>query len=233
MTNVSLNLLNNELMADVYNRYVWKPYSYFQRFENFKSYMSEDELTRYRRMDPPRILSLIDFKEWTEKYGIVTGDSLLSTCSADPELRYVNYKTVSSAEYPPYDLHTLELEKKDHDLVIFNQTIEHLHTPCLAINRLKDHMKDGGYIYTTVPTINIPHMTPIHFNGYTPMGLCALFLSCGFEICECGYWGNKKYIDYIFSTGTWATYVDVLSDDGRLMYDPVCQAQTWVLARKI
>jgi hypothetical protein len=230
---MNIRILNNDYIQSLYDNHVVKDQSYFKRFEIPTDAMSFEEHEKLKWMDPPRLVSIIDFKDWIYKYGLREGNSLLSTCMGDPELRYLNYKTITSVEYPPHDLHTFEVEKKDHDFVVFNQTIEHLHTPILAINQIRKHLKDCGYVYTTVPTINIPHMTPIHFNGYTPTGLCALFESCGFQICECGYWGNKKYIDYIFSTGKWSTYVDVLSDDGRLLYDPVCQAQTWVLAKKL
>lgn len=229
---MNLNILDNDYVTDLYYKFVAKPDSYFKRFEDLNLALTVDELSAYSRMDPPRVVSIIDFKEWIQKYQIQTGESLLSTCPSDPELKYLNYLNTTVISYPPHDLHTFDVQKKNHDFAVFNQTIEHLHTPVLALNRIWDHLKDGGYVYTTVPTINIPHLTPIHFNGYTPTGLCALLESCGFDVCECGYWGNYKYIEYIFKHGEWCNYKQVLDDAGKLKYDPVCQAQTWVLARK-
>lgn len=228
-----LNILNNQYIEELYAEYVVKESSYFQRFEDLNAVLSPQELAAYSRMDPPRVVSIIDFKEWVKKYGIDQGENLLSTCPSDPELKYIKYKNVTGVYYPPHDLHTFDVPKKDNDFAIFNQTIEHLHTPILAINRIREHLKEGGYAYTTMPIINIPHLTPIHFNGLTPTGLCALMESCGFEVCECGYWGNKKYIDYIFTHGDWPNYKQVLDESGKLKYDPVCQAQTWVLAKKV
>lgn len=230
---MNLNILSNEYLNNLYHKSVVKTESYFKRFETLEAVLSAEELSAYSRMDPPRVVSIVDFKDWIKKYGIQEGKSLLYTCSSDPELKYLKYEQASMVSYPPHDLHTFEIEKKDHDFAVFNQTIEHLHTPVLALNRIWEHLKIGGYVYTTVPTINIPHLTPIHFNGYTPMGLCALMESCEFEVCECGYWGNRKYIDYIFKHGDWCNYKQVLDEDGKLKYDPVCQAQTWVLARKV
>jgi SAM-dependent methyltransferase len=230
---MQLKTLNNEYCQNLYEKYVVKDAAYFQRFEDLYTALSPEELSAYASWDPPRVVSFIDFKEWIKKYGIDQVDSLLSTCFTDPELRYIQYKRITEVNYPPHDLHTFDVSNKDNDFAIFNQTLEHLHTPILAINRIREHLKDGGYVYTTVPTINIPHMTPIHFNGLTPTGLCALMESCGFEVCECGYWGNKMYIDYIFTHGGWPNYKQVLDDSGKLKYDPVCQAQTWVLARKV
>lgn len=230
---MNIKILSNDYVEQLYQRCVRKDPSYFQRFENLNSSFGADELLKYSRIDPPRVVSIIDFKQWIKKYELDTGDSLLSTCHADPELRYLNYKSITNIHYPPHDLHVFDVEKKDHDFAVFNQTIEHLHTPIFAINRIREHLKYGGYVYTTVPTINIPHMTPIHFNGYTPVGLCALMESCGFQVFECGYWGNLKYIEYIFKHGDWCGYKEVLDENGKLSYDPVCQAQTWVLARKV
>jgi len=46
--------------------------------------------------------------------------------------------------------------------------IEHLYNPFMAMENIYKYIKPGGYVYTSVPTINIPHMTPIHYNGYNP-----------------------------------------------------------------
>lgn len=229
---MNIRILNNENIHGIYAAHVVKPESYFQRFENIRSHFTTDEFHRYNKLDPPRVISLVDFREWIVKYGLTNVENLLSTCNTDSELLYVNCKHRTDLPYPPHDLHTFDIQSKEHDFVIFNQTIEHLHTPILALNRISHHMKVGGYIYTTVPTINIPHMTPIHFNGYTPVGLCALMISAGFEVCECGYWGNKKYLDYIFTHNTWPNDLSYVMTDNKMTYDPVCQAQTWILARK-
>ena len=120
---------------------------------------------------------------------------------------------------------------KNYDFIIFNQTIEHLYNPFLCLKNLYDHLNNNGFLYTSVPTINIPHMTPIHFWGVTPIGLCLLMKSVGFQILECGYWGSRKYIEYIFQNNNWPGYNDI-SNDYDLGYDPVCQAQTWILVKK-
>ena len=62
------------------------------------------------------------------------------------------------------------------DFFLFSQTIEHLYNPHLAIRNIRNAMKPSGLVFTSVPTINIPHMTPVHFGGYTPMGLASMFI---------------------------------------------------------
>lgn len=228
----TIKLFNTNEIYNTYNKYVIKNDEYFNRFINYTKYLTSEELDRYKKTDVPRVMSIIDFKEWILRYKIQTGEKLLYTCNSDMELDYINYATKIIAEYPEHDLHTLDLEEKKFNFIIFNQTIEHLYNPLLCLINLYNHIDDNGFLYTTVPTINIPHMTPIHFSGLTPMGLCMLMRSVGFEILECGYWGSKKYINFIFNNNTWPNYSDI-STDNKLDVDLVCQAQTWILVKKV
>ena len=221
----------NEVNA-VYSSHVYKTPDYFNRFRLLDKVFSESELKKYGRMDPPRVISLIDFKEWIEKYNIKKGNSLLYTCDSDPELSYIDYSVRFKAEYPPHDLHKLNTGNKGYDFALFNQTIEHLYNPFLCVQNLYNALNDGRYLYTTVPIINIPHMVPVHYWGVTPMGLCLLMMSAGFKVMECGYWGNQKYLEYIFKNNTWPTYSDILTEEGVVDYNEACQAQTWILAKK-
>jgi SAM-dependent methyltransferase len=216
---------------NIYYKYIIKPDSYYERFLNINKFLSDSEIHKYQQMDPPRVISIIDFKEWIKKHNISNGEKLLYTCKSDIELNYIQYTNQEYIPYPPHDLHTLDIPEKNHDFVLFNQTLEHLYNPFLAIQNLYNHTKKGGFLYTTVPTINIPHMTPVHFWGITPIGLCILMMSVGFDIVECGHWGSKNYIDYIFTNNTWPGYSDI-SKNYNLRHDHTCQAQTWVLARK-
>lgn len=226
-----LATLTNDDIVLLYESFVVKDESYFRRFRDIRSCFSDDEYAALEAVDPPRVVSLVDFKEWIAKYGLASGSQLLLTSRQDYEIRYLNYEANTVAEYPPHDLHVLSLPQHEHDFVLLNQTLEHLHSPLVALRRLRDHMREGGYIYITVPTINIPHMTPIHFWGITPVGLCAMLVQAGFQICECGYWGNLKYIRYLFTRNRWPRIKDVLTW-GKLETNPGCQAQTWILARK-
>lgn len=228
---MDFKLLNETVINQVYEKYIKKDSKYFERFIDYKKYFTDDEYKKYKNIDPPRFISLIDFKQWINKYKLNIVDKMLITCSSDYELNYVKAKKCILASYPPHDLHTLNLEEKEFDFIIFNQTVEHLHTPIIAFNKLYSHLKPGGYLYTTMPTINIPHMVPNHYGGMTPIGLCSLGLSCNFQICECGYWGNLKYIEYIFSNNDWPGIEDIL-EDGKLTHNDTCQAQTWVLFKK-
>jgi SAM-dependent methyltransferase len=217
---------------NIYKEHVYKDDSYFKKFEklpfeyNNKNWKWEDK-------DFPRIWCILDFQDWLKKHNIGHFNKVLSTCNTDPELEYIKYNEIYYAEYHQgfNDLHTLDLDIKDFDLIIFNQTLEHLYNPFLSVSNLYKHLKKDGYLFTSVPTINIPHMTPFHFNGLTPMGLCMLMKSAGFEIIEVGFWGNTDYIKYIFETGNWPDYKQLIKD-GIIKNEREKNAQCWILVKK-
>lgn len=226
---------NESELYDIYVKHIQKDESYFRKDENVISRLTEDGRKFWRNKDVPRLFSVLDFKEWVKKYKIDQGDKMFYTDNTDIELNFLNYKnkTLFSYNGTDNDLHTINHQEKNFDFILFNQTIEHLYNPFICMQNLYDHLKIGGYLYTTVPTINIPHMTPIHFWGVTPMGLCVLGKSVGFEIMECGYWGNNKYTDYIFKQNNWPDYTQVCNNDGTINNDFVNQSQTWALFKKI
>lgn len=232
-----MKLFTEKDIIDTYNSYVVKPPSYFNKAnERYKSLSKEDKDLWFDK-DFPRLASIFDFEDWVEKYQLKKIDNLLSTCHTDPELKYIDSKNTFFCDYSEnkkYDLHTLNLKFKEYDLIIFNQTLEHLYNPFIAMESLYNHLKVGGYLYTTVPTLNIPHMIPFHFWGITPIGLCMLSKSVGFNILECGYWGNLEYINYIFSHSKWPTTADVMNRSKDISNDTslTCQSQTWVLLKK-
>jgi SAM-dependent methyltransferase len=220
---------------DTYLEFVVKPAEYFNKSNIEYDKLSSNEKVKWFNRDFPRLASLFDFKDWIVKYNISTGDKLLSTFIDDCELEYINYNKLYVADYSKdsrFDIHTMVLSETNFDFIIFNQTLEHLYNPFMAMENLYKHLNPGGYLYTTVPTINIPHMQPFHFWGITPIGLCMLCKSVGFNILECGYWGNLEYIKYIFSNNNWPTTDDVLNDNKMIDNNMVCQAQTWVLIQK-
>ncbi len=186
--------------------------------------------------DFPRIKCLLDFRAWIEKHNINNIKNFLSTDLSDPEVNFLKFNNYTSINYDEKseanDLHTINLEKNKYDFILFNQTIEHLYNPFLALTNLYNATQEGGYIFTSMPTINIPHMVPIHFNGYTPMGLCMLFESVGYKTVEVGYWGNYRYIKTIFKKHSWPDYRKLLNIFGKVINEPKNVAQTWILAKK-
>jgi len=184
--------------------------------------------------DMPRNFAVLDFIEWVKKYGITNGANrtLAITGENDPELEFITNYNIKEFMFPPHDMLVHHRQYLNvFDFFIFNQTLEHLFNPFVAIEMIHSYMKPGGYVYTTVPTINIPHMTPIHFGGYNPMGLTAMFLSAGFEVLEVGQWGNYDYIEKLFRKHQWP---DASAGERGCSHNNEEKnvAQCWILARK-
>lgn len=227
-------LFSEEDIYNIYQKYVNKSDEYYKKYEELPLHLNNKNWN-WEGKDFPRVWCLLDFQEWLVKHNIGNFGKVLSTCSTDPELEFITYDTITYAPYSSpdrNDLHTFNLHEKDFDFVLFSQTLEHLYNPFLSMSNLYNHVKVGGYVFTSVPTINIPHMTPFHFNGLTPTGLCVLMESVGFEIVELGFWGNVDYIKYIFETGNWPDYRELMKD-GIITNERDKNAQCWILVKKV
>lgn len=187
----------------------------------------------------PRIPCLLDFEAWVSKYSLSSPEHMLTTEPSDPELEFVSPKRVTQFVHvhgKSGDLHFIPCDvnpARDFDLVVISQTLEHLYDPFKALANVFYFMRAGGYIFTSAPANNIPHMTPHHYFHYTPMGLAMLFQSIGFEVLEVGAWGNAKYEEGMSTKSTWLDYSALQNEDGLI----INQANThpddvWLLARK-
>lgn len=217
---------------NIYNTKVKKDLTYFKKYEKLPDCPVKSWNNSWQNFDFPRNWCVLDFKEWINKYNIIV-DHLGYTCETDPELEFINYKTKELVSYPRVDLHCIDKVYENYfDFFLFNQTLEHLYNPFVAVESIYKTIKPGGYVFTSVPTLNIPHMTPIHFNGFTPMGLSLLFLSAGFEIVEIGQWGNFEYINKLWSTHSWPGF-EKLNHNGYVTNEEDNVCQCWILAKKI
>jgi SAM-dependent methyltransferase len=233
--NIDLKLFTQKEIIETYKKYVIKDQEYYQKVDKRYKKLSEEQKERIENSDFPRVASLFDFEDWIKKYGLNKVGNLLSTSKDDIELEYMQSDYHEVCEYGgdgENDLHTLNLNKKDFDFIIFNQTLEHLYNPFISMKNLYDHLKPGGYLYTTVPIINIPHMLPFHFWGITPLGLCMLSKSVGFEVMECGYWGGYSYLGHMFTYGEWPKHNVMFNPNGDIENNELCQSQTWILVQK-
>jgi len=221
-----------EQLNEIYYKKVKLPYDYFIKHEILPE-KCPLSIMKYSwdGMDYPRTHCVLDFQEWIKKYNLEHVEHLAITARGDPELEFVKYTKCTELFYPPYDLHTFN-HIDQYDFFIFNQTIEHLHNPFLAVKNIYNSLKPGGYVFTSVPTINIPHSTPIHFNGYNPMGLTLLFMSAKFEVIEIGQWGNLEYIKKLFETHGWPDRKALLGERGSITNEERNVCQCWILAKK-
>ena len=192
-----------------------------------------DDKWRWENKDFPRVISLLEFKKYIISYNFHFKNVLSFNGQSDPEYEFLKYDNVTNYNYKDdiinYDLHNLNLNKKDFDFVMINQTIEHLYNPIICLKNIYDHLGHDGIFYTNVPVNNIPHSTPEHYyTGITPTGLGIMAKLAGFKILEIGQWGNAVYLNKLFKDG-WSDYKysDVPGQN-----DFNCPLITWILAKK-
>ncbi len=224
-------IIPEDELYSIHRTCVQKKRPYLNRIrtaEDFHEYSFANN-NRLRGMDAPRAFCLLDFQDWLTKHAVPTTDVLV-TCREDPEVSLLpSTARVQEIRYENgHDLHKLDLEKKDYDFMIVSQTLEHLYHPFQAMKQCWDHLRPGGYFFTSVPTTNIPHNTPIHFQEFYPMGLATLGLQAEFDIVEIGFWGNQEYLLKLFSTYEWPDIYGLTT----LVADPNYPAACWGLFRK-
>uniref|UniRef100_A0A6C0K171 Methyltransferase type 11 domain-containing protein n=1 Tax=viral metagenome TaxID=1070528 RepID=A0A6C0K171_9ZZZZ len=225
-------MFSEKQIQAIYANHVNLPDSYFRKYEKLPACPVPSWNYSWQNFDFPRNWCVLDFIEWANKYGTRTTGHLAYTCDTDPELEFITASKKTKLEYPPHDLHTIgNTYKNEFDFFIVNQTIEHLYNPFTAIKSIYETLTPGGYVFASVPTINIPHSTPIHYGGYNPMGLAMMFKEANFEILEIGQWGNYEYISRLFQTHMWPGY-DMIQHDGIVTNERRNVAQCWILARK-
>jgi SAM-dependent methyltransferase len=219
-------------ISQLYINKVKLPESYFKKYETLPSCPVKMYNYSWKNHDFPRVWCILDFIEWTKKHNISI-EHLGYTCDSDPELEFIFPSKKTLVSYPHYDLHTISNHfKNEFDFFLFNQTIEHLYNPFEAIKQIYEIVKPGGYVFTSVPILNIPHSTPIHFNGFNPMGLAVLFKTSNFEIIEIGQWGNYDYIQKLWGTHEWPCY-NMLNNNNVVTNEERNVCQCWILVRKI
>jgi hypothetical protein len=218
---------------------------YLKKYENISLQLERNSEPRWKwkwkNKAYPRIPCLLDFEAWVSKYSLQSPEHLLTNAPNDPELEFLSPKKVTQfvhaeSEFNNGDLHFIPCDMnpaRDFDLVVISQTLEHLYDPFLALANVFHFMRSGGYIFTSAPANNIPHMTPVHYFHYTPMGLAVLFQRAGFEVLEVGAWGSPKYEEGMLIKHTWLDFSDLQNEDGLI----INQANTnpddvWLLARK-
>lgn len=229
---MEFNKYSEHDIRHIYSTKVKKDNSYFSKYELLPPCPVKAWDYNWKNRDFPRNWCILDFKDWISKYVGPVG-CLGYTCELDPELEFINSSEKIKVEYPDYDLHTIgESITNKFDFFLFNQTLEHLYNPFMALKSIYKTLKPGGYVFTSVPTLNIPHNTPIHYNGFNPMGLAMLFLSCGFEVIEIGQWGNYEYISKLWKTHSWPGFNE-LNHAGRVTNEEGNVCQCWILAKKL
>lgn len=173
----------------------------------------------WEEKDYPRVQSLLHFEDIINYLGgkIKLEKLLTFNGKDDPEVEILapsEHLDINYEDDPAHhDLHTLELlpELEGHfDIIMINQTLEHVYDPILCLKNVRKYLKTDGLLYINVPSNNIPHGEPHHFyTGFTPIGVGALLEASGYEIGSMGYWGSQHYINFLFAHNTWPDYTQL------------------------
>ncbi|MCX6400244.1 MAG: class I SAM-dependent methyltransferase [Propionibacteriales bacterium] len=106
-----------------------------------------------------------------------------------------------STEYAPLDyvcdITDIPVEDGRFDRVVFNQVLEHVPEPAVALAELNRVLKPGGRIFCSVPLFYAEHQQPYDYYRYTQFALKRLFEEAGFEIMRIewleGYFATMAY----------------------------------------
>lgn len=225
-------------IKELYEKVKMKP-EYAKKYETLPHCPVQKMNHNWKGYDLPRCHIILDFKEWLEKYDI--NIKHLGYTYDDYELEFLTGKRTPAKKtfmpYPEIDLHNFsdiftESGIDKFDFFLFNQTLEHVYDPLRVVQEVSKVVEKGGYVFTSVPTINIMHCEPNHFQGLYPIQLALLFTRSGFEIVEMGQFGNKKYMFKMFEIYGWPDYQTVL-ENGKVVNDEKFVCQCWILARKL
>jgi SAM-dependent methyltransferase len=228
------NSLGYEDINSIYKEFILSKHNneYLERY-SFLPFEKNNGIWRWENKDLPRVIAVLEFQKFMEENDLYFKDVLSINSPQDPEYEFLKYKNLYNYNYLDdkinHDLHNLNLDKKDFDFFMSNQTIEHVYDPCLCIRNIYDHLKPGGIMYLNLPSINMAHDTPHHhYVGITPTGLGCIVKQAGFEILDIGFWGNTDYINFIFNQNDWPDYQKVINYKSEINKEVI----TWVFAKK-
>ncbi len=227
-------MINHEKINQIYKNHILPKQNeeYLSRYSVLPTHLNNG-LWKWENKDLPRVISLLEFRKFMSESNFYFNDVLSINSPNDPEYEFLNYKNITNYNFLDdtinYDLHNLNLNKKDFDFFMCNQTLEHVYDPCLCIRNINNHLKIGGFLYVNVPSINMAHDTPHHhYVGFTPTGLGCIVEQGGFEIIDIGFWGNTDYINFMFNNEDWPDYRLTSNFKSEINKEVI----TWIFAKK-
>lgn len=98
-------------------------------------------------------------------------------------------------DYPEFDLcaDAVSIEE-EFDIVVCEQVLEHVVDPWLALERLKNLARPGGYVIVSTPFLIRVHAGPGDYWRFTEDGLRLIVERSGLQVAESGAWGNRRCV---------------------------------------
>lgn len=199
--------------------------------------LSKEGKQFFIKTDAPRVFSSLYLQHYVKKYNIKS-NKLLTWCGVNDVERHIfSHKQWDDINYNSEtgenDVQSFDLKNKDYDLIWLTQILEHVIDVNQSIKNIYNHLAPGGYFYSNWPVLNLRHAEPFHF--YTGITVTCILYCCaaaGFEMLECGTWGNLDYITKMFKNQnpawqTWPTAFDVSEEN-----NDYCPCIGWVLVQK-
>jgi SAM-dependent methyltransferase len=139
------------------------------------------------------------------------------------------WKEYSSLAYPEFDLCAPITDRREYDVVICEQVLEHVADPWAAASNLRELSAPGGHVIVSTPFLVRVHEVPLFlmkdYWRFTPRGLRTLLEGVGLEVATVGSWGNRQCVVGNFSR--WSGYRPWHS----LQNEPDFPIQVWAFAR--
>ena len=109
--------MTNKEIHDIFDKHVKSNYTKEYNNKNWK----------WENKDFPRIISLLEFDRYMRKYDFHFDNVLSFNGLGDPEYEYFKYNKRYDYQYKDdvekYDLHNIDLDKKDFDFCMANQVL--------------------------------------------------------------------------------------------------------------
>lgn len=173
------------------------------------------QLSFAKHLNAARMVSLYDFSQLSEHgaFRDVESVCVVSGTESEPELNFLDART-EFLSYPEFDLDDdwseIPSRRKQFDFVLCNQVLEHIYSPCKALENLSGLVRPGGLIYLSLPTLNRIHGEPYFFSsGYHPRFVSRLAIDSDLEIVHQGWRGNRLYVTAAVA-GKWLTMDSLL-----------------------
>jgi 2-polyprenyl-3-methyl-5-hydroxy-6-metoxy-1,4-benzoquinol methylase len=147
--------------------------------------------------------------------------SILEDCKKSPEIR--TFGIENSDVY--LDLNHAFNPREEFDLVICSHVYEHIWNLPNATSNLTRMLKQGGYVWISVPISNRKHGSPEYFSsGYPSTMLRKLLEQENVMIIECEDLGTERNYKYVHMFQRWPSDTDLTTQIKNLKFnltDPI------------